>query len=176
MGNEGRVGAEVQPPRAELDELDRLILHALQADGRTPFTQIAKQAGVSEATIRGRYRNLVEQGIVRTVGIVDPYALGFDAPAIIGVSVEPGRLDVVAEAISALPEVSYLVMTLGGFDLVLEVFCRDLPDLTNWLTQRLHSIPGVRSTQTLMIARSYKLSYRWSPDLKMETQNPGGDL
>jgi Lrp/AsnC family transcriptional regulator for asnA, asnC and gidA len=153
-----------------MDELDKLILQTLQEDGRTPFTQIARQAGVSETTIRSRYRNLVEEGIIRTVGIVDPYALGFQAPALIGVSVEPGMVDQVARMITGFPEVSYLVMTLGPFDLVIEVFCRDLPHLTHLITQQIRLIPGVRSTETLMIARSYKLTYRWSPALELEAE------
>jgi len=151
-----------------MDELDRLILQTLQEDGRTPFTRIAKQAGVSETTIRSRYNNLVEEGIIRSVGVVDPYALGFQAPAIIGVSVEPGMVDQVARTIADLSEVSYLVMTLGRFDLLIEVFCRDLPHLTDFITQQIHSLPGVRSTETLVIARSYKLTYRWSPALGLE--------
>ena len=153
-----------------MDKLDKFILQTLQEDGRTPFTQIARQAGVSETTIRSRYQNLVEEGIVRTVGIVDPYALGFQAPAFIGVLVEPGTVDQVARTIAELPEVSYLVMTLGHFDLVIEVFCRDLPHLTHLITQQIRLIPGVRSTETLMIARSYKLTYRWSPALGLEAE------
>ncbi len=149
--------------QTQMDDLDRLILQSLQQDGRTPFTHIARQAGVSETTVRLRYRALVEAGVIRTVGIVDPYALGFQAPAIVGVTVAPGQVDEVARRIAELPEVSYLVMTLGAFDLVMEVFCRDLGHLTDFLLQQIHQIPGVRSTQTLMIVRSYKLSYRWSP-------------
>ncbi len=148
-----------------MDELDRLILQALQEDGRTPFTQMARLAGVSETTIRHRYRKLVETGTVRTVGIVDPYVLGFEAPAIIGVSIEPGKIDQVAREMAELPEVSYLVMTLGSFDLVVEVFCRDLSHINELLTQQIHLMSGVRSTETLMIAQSYKLSYRWAPAL-----------
>jgi Lrp/AsnC family transcriptional regulator, regulator for asnA, asnC and gidA len=155
------------PTKAILTDLDRLILQTLQQDGRTPFTQIARQAGVSETTIRDRYRHLTDLGIVRTVGIVDPYALGFQAPAIIGISVEPSVAEHVAQAIAALPEVSYLVMTLGSYDLIVEVFCRDLPHLSELITQRIYQIPGVRTTETLMIARSYKLTYRWSPSLDL---------
>ena len=146
-----------------MDELDQLILQSLQEDGRTPFTHIAKQAGVSETTIRSRYRGLVEDGVIRTVGIVDPYALGFEAPAIIIVKVEPGSGDSVATSINRLPEVSYQVMTLGSADLIVEVFCRDLRHLTKLSTEQIARIPGVRSTETLVIGRSYKLSYRWSP-------------
>jgi Lrp/AsnC family transcriptional regulator, regulator for asnA, asnC and gidA len=146
-----------------MDEIDRLILQTLQADGRTPFTQIAKKAGVSETTIRIRYRNLVEQGVVRTVSIVDPYALDFHAPAVIGVNTEPGQVEQVAEVLSELAEASYLVLTLGEYDLIVEVYCRDLPHLTDVVTRQIQKIPGVRSTQTLMVARIYKMSYRWSP-------------
>lgn len=146
-----------------MDDLDRFILQRLQEDGRTPFTHIAKEAGVSETTIRSRYRTLVDEGVVHTVSIVDPYALDFQAPAIIVISTEPGCVENVAKAISELPEVSYLVLTLGTWDLVVEVYCRDMPHLTELVTHKLHSIPGVRSTETLMIAKSYKLSYRWSP-------------
>ena len=149
-----------------MDDLDRLILQTLQADGRTPFTQVARQAGVSETTIRARYQSLVDKGIVRTVGIVDPYSLGFQAPAIITLSVEPGATDRVARAVAELPEVSYLVMTLGSSDLMVEVFCRSLPHLTTLIEEQIRTIPGVRSTETLMIARSYKLSYRWTPALE----------
>jgi len=151
-----------------MDDLDKLILQTLQEDGRAPFTQIAKQAGVSETTIRTRYRNLVEEGIIRSVGIVDPYALGFQAPALVGATVEPGMVDQVARAVAEIPEVSYLVMTLGRFDLMIEVFCRDLPHFTRLLTEQIQVIPGICSTETLMIARSYKLSYRWSPTLGLE--------
>ena len=70
-----------------------------------------------------------------------------------------------ARTIQDLPEVSYLVMTLGFCDLTVEVFCRDIAHLTDFVTQTIGRIPGVRSTETLMIARSYKLSYGWSPVL-----------
>jgi Lrp/AsnC family transcriptional regulator for asnA, asnC and gidA len=146
-----------------MDEVDRLILQALQEDGRTPFTQIAKIAGVSETTIRSRYRSLVEEGVVHTVSIVDPFALDFNAPAMIGISAEPGKVEQIAKAISELPEVSYLVMTLGPHDLLVEVYCRNLQHLTQLVTQRIQLIPGVRETETRVVAKIYKLSYRWSP-------------
>ena len=102
------------------------------------------------------------------MAVVDPNRLGFDTPAIIGVSVEPGLVDQVARMVVQLSEVSYLAMTLGSFDLVVEAFCRDLPHLAELVTEQIHSIPGVRSTETLMIARSRKLSYRWSPTLGLQ--------
>lgn len=146
-----------------MDELDRLILDALQKDGRMPFRHIAREAGVSDTTVRARYNELVEKGVVCVVGIVDPAALGFRAPAVVGISVEPGQTAAVAEAIGKLDEVSYLVATLGSFDLIVELFCRDLPHLTETVTRQIHAIPGVRDTETLVIAASYKPSCYWTP-------------
>ncbi len=146
-----------------MDEIDLQILQALQKDGRTPFTTIAKQTGVSESTIRARYAGLVEDGIVNTVSIVDPFALGFQAPAIIAINVKPGMIDEVGSTIRKFPEVSYQVMVLGTYDMIVEVFCRDMSHLTRFISKDLQTIPGILSTQTLMVAKMFKLSYLWSP-------------
>lgn len=92
-----------------MDELDLIILDALQEDGRTPFTQIAKKAGVAESTIRSRYANLFKQGIVQTIAVIDPFAVGYNSPALIGISVDPGSARAVAYELEKLHEVSYLV-------------------------------------------------------------------
>lgn len=147
-----------------MDEIDVQILGTLQKDGRTPFTTIAKQTGVSESTVRARYASMVEEGIVNTVSIVDPFALGFQAPAIIAVNVKSGMVDEVGEAVRQFPEVSYALMVLGDYDLIIEVYCRDMPHLTEFITKDLQLIPGVVSTKTLMVAKMFKLSYLWSPD------------
>lgn len=146
-----------------MDEIDRNILQTLQEDGRTPFTQIARKVGLSESAIRSRYKNLVEQGVVRTVSIVDPYALDFQAPALINIAVEPGKIESVARQVAELPETAYLVVTLGPYDLLAEVYCRNLRQLSELVTHRIQAIAGVRSTETSMVAQVYKLSYRWAP-------------
>jgi Lrp/AsnC family transcriptional regulator for asnA, asnC and gidA len=146
-----------------MDELDRLVLLALQQDGRVPFTQVARQAGVSETTIRARYQKLVQQGVVRVVGVVDPYVLDFEATALVAISVEPGMAEGIAKTIAALPEVSHLVRTLGAYDLVLEVWCRDMTTLSEVVTDQIHQLPGVRATETFLIAENYKMPSDWSP-------------
>ena len=61
------------------------------------------------------------------------------------------------------PEVSYQVMTLGSYDLIVEVFCKDLAHLTKFITVELQNILGIRATETLTIAKVYKLSWHWTP-------------
>ena len=148
-----------------MDELDLMILNTLQKDGRTPFTQIAKKAGVAESTIRSRYASLVEQGIVQTIAVIDPFAVGYNSPALIGISVEPGTIHSVAQELEKLPEVSYLVLVLGSYDLVVEVFCRDREHLTEFITNQIQCIQGIRATEIQVIGNIYKLSFFWRPEI-----------
>ena len=154
-----------------MDNLDLLILNALQEDGRTPFTQIAKKCGVAESTIRSRYASLVERGIAQTITVIDPFEVGYDAPALIGISTKPGEIDSVVQALEQqIPEISYLVLTLGRYDLMVEVFCKDRENLTDLITKKIQAIPGIRATETLVIGKIFKLSFFWQPEFNPQTE------
>jgi len=144
-----------------LDELDRAIIAHLQYDGRMPFTDIAAQLGVSEGAVRRRVKRLTGAGILQIVGIVEPGLLGWNSAGMIGVSVQAGFLESAAERIGQFPEVTYLFMASGGFDLFVEVYCRDKEHFVAFLSQKLQQVPGVLRTETFMILKMYKLSYRW---------------
>jgi Lrp/AsnC family transcriptional regulator for asnA, asnC and gidA len=144
-----------------MDEIDRAIIACLQYDGRTPLTSIADQIGVSEGTVRNRVGRLRREGILQVVGVVDPHLLGLRATAIVGVVVQPARLEVAAREIGTFEEVSYLVMTSGAFDLLVEVLCEDTDHLASFLSDKLSHVEGVQRTETFYILRTYKLSYRW---------------
>lgn len=153
-----------------MDDLDLQILNALQEDGRTPFTQIAKKVGVAESTIRSRYASLVESGVVQTISVIDPFSLGYNSPALIGISTEPGKTNSVAQTLEKMQEVSYLVLTLGGYDLMVEVFCRDREHLTDLITNHIQLIPGIRATETLVIGKIFKLSFFWQPEINSQNE------
>ncbi len=145
----------------EISELDKRIIEHLQRDGRRPFTQIAADLGVSEATVRARTNRLVEHGILQVVGVTDPLKLGFQQQAMIGVRCEAGQLMEAAAAISEFPEVDYLVVTAGAYDLLVEVVCEDNEALLGFLTQKLRRVAGVRETETFVYLRMVKQVYTW---------------
>ena len=144
----------------ELSTLDKRIVEHLQADGRRPFTQIAHELGVSEAAIRARTNRLIERGILQVVGVADPGKLGFQQ-ALIGIRCEPGRLVAVAEALAELPEVDYVVVTTGRFDILIEMVSEDNEGLLGFLTERLQAIEGVRDTETFTYLRLVKQTYQF---------------
>jgi Lrp/AsnC family transcriptional regulator, regulator for asnA, asnC and gidA len=147
-----------------MDDLDFSILMQLQEDGRKPFTEIAKVLRVTEGTVRNRVAKLVADKTLRIIGLVDPHRVGFDAPALISVSVQPGMLESAVANIKKFPEVSYLLLVAGEFDLIVEVMCRDREHLTDLITQRIHQVPGVSGTHTLMILHTYEVI---QPDLQL---------
>ena len=155
---------EAQPggtrPASTIDDTDKAIVEALQADGRLPYTKLATEVGLSEAAVRQRVQRLIESGVVQVVGVTDPMMLGFHRMAMIGLKVE-GDLRATADAISAIPEVGYVVVVSGSFDLMMEVVCEDDDHLLTVLNDRVRVIPGVRSTETFTYLKLYKQTYTW---------------
>ena len=145
----------------EVSELDKRIIEHLQQDGRRPFTQIAAEIGVSEAAVRARTNRLVERGIIQIVGVTDPLRLGFQQMAMIGVRCEGDKLVSVAEKIAEFPEVDYVVITAGTYDLLIETVCEDNAALLTFLADRLRTIEGVRDTETFVYLRMVKQTYQW---------------
>ena len=152
---------EVRSPSTEITELNKRIIEHLQQDGRRPFTQIAAALGVSEATVRARTNRLVERGILQIVGVTDPLKLGFQQQAMIGVRCEASELLAAADVINGFPEVDYLVVTAGSYDLLVEVVCEDNEALLQFLTEKLRRVPGVRETETFVYLRMLKQVYTW---------------
>jgi Lrp/AsnC family transcriptional regulator for asnA, asnC and gidA len=145
----------------EVSALDKRIIEHLQADGRRPFTQIANDLGVSEAAVRARTNRLIERGILQVVGVTDPLKLGFHQMAMIGIRCESDKLIEVAESLAEMPEVDYVVITAGTYDLLIETVCEDNEALLVFLAERLRAIEGVRETETFVYLRLVKQTYQY---------------
>ena len=145
-----------------LDELDFAIVSCLQQDGRMSFTDMADQLKVSVGTIRTRMNKLIEDGTINIIGRVDPDKVGFRAYAHIAVFVRPATLkEKVAQKISKLPEVSFLAMTSGDYDLEVDVMCRDNDHLVSFVNT-ISKFRGVEQTKTTIYFKVYKYA---QPDL-----------
>jgi Lrp/AsnC family transcriptional regulator for asnA, asnC and gidA len=141
-----------------MDSLDRSIIAFLQEDGRMRYTEIAKALSVTEGTVRNRVAKLLDDKTIQIIGVLDPHRTGYNAPAIIGVSIQPPLLEEAAAEIAAMPEVSYLIMVAGEFDLIVEVFCRDRQHLALFLKDQLLQVTGVQRAQTSFILHTYKVA------------------
>ncbi|MGD8457061.1 MAG: Lrp/AsnC family transcriptional regulator [Anaerolineales bacterium] len=144
-----------------MDEIDHAIVSQLQYDGRLPFTRIAEGLGITEGAVRRRVKQMIDDGKLQIVGVVDPQELGWTEASLIGITVQPDLIEEVADVIAQLPEVTYLFQAVGEFDLFAEVYCQDKEHYVSFLNQTLHKISGVERTRSYLILKMYKLSYRW---------------
>lgn len=147
---------------SKIDEIDLQIIKFLNEDGRMPFAQIAQRLSVSTGMIRQRYHRLVQEGVLQVVAVTNPLLMGFTTMAHIGVKVEVSRLQEIADQIASFEEVIYLVLLTGSYDLHIEVVCRDQTHLLDFLTNKLHSVEGIKDTETFICMRIAKEVYTWS--------------
>jgi Lrp/AsnC family transcriptional regulator for asnA, asnC and gidA len=143
-----------------LDEVSKAIIEELQQDGRRSYAAIGKVVGLSEAAVRQRVQRLVESGVMQVVAVTNPLELGFGRQAMIGLRVE-GELEPVADALAAMDEIDYVVITAGSFDLLVELVVEDDHQLLEVLSTRIRNIPGVVSTESFMYLHLRKQTYSW---------------
>ena len=144
---------------AQIDETDRAIIEHLQNDGRMSYTRLAAAIGLSEAATRQRVQRLMDGDVVQVVAVTNPLLLGYRRMAMIGVRAE-GPIDTVAKSLDAFPDIEYLVVTAGSFDIMCEVVVPDDSSLLE-LTNRIRAVPGVTTTETFIYLSLVKQNYAW---------------
>ena len=140
--------------------VSKAIIEQLQQDGRRPYATIGKAVGLSEAAVRQRVSKLLETGVMQIVAVTDPLQVGFNREAMIGIEVD-GDMEAVADVLSLMDEISYIILTAGSFDIILEVVCEDDEALLEVINRKIRAIPGVRRTETFMYLKLRKQSYTW---------------
>jgi Lrp/AsnC family transcriptional regulator for asnA, asnC and gidA len=147
-----------------LDSVDAMIITHLQEDGRRPYTAIAKDLGISEASVRQRVRRLIRRNVIQIVAASSPLDLGL-LSAQIHIRVAGDMLQEAARAIAELPEVDFVGICAGRYDLTIGVVCRDREALFELLVDRIRPIPGILETELLLMLKVLKDNYQWSPVL-----------
>jgi Lrp/AsnC family transcriptional regulator for asnA, asnC and gidA len=144
-----------------LDELDQRVVKILQADGRRPNTEIARELRVSETTVRKRIAQLVSRGLINIVAVPTPRAVGMNLSAIIGFSVELPKLREISEELKRQREVRYIGVSTGRYDIIVEAFFFDQRHFLDFISTRLGRMEGITSLETSVILDVVKFSYEW---------------
>jgi Lrp/AsnC family transcriptional regulator for asnA, asnC and gidA len=143
----------------ELDPVDAKIVNILHADGRMTNTEVARRIGCAEGTVRKRIARLLDDGVMQFQAWVDPLKVGYDIYAIIQIQVSPPHIQAVAEALGKRPEIAFLGVCTGDFDIFAAAVFRSNADLYDFLTTRLSDVPGIVRTATSSMIRLVKREY-----------------
>ena len=142
-----------------MDELDTKIIALLQEDGRASNAGIARKVGVSEGTVRRRLRRLIQDEYIRVVAMLDPGRMGYASEALIGVQVDPDKVDQVGDSLAQLEEVNWVTITTGTYDIFAWATLHSSAALGVFLRTRVGTITGVRRTETFVNLAVKKRGY-----------------
>ena len=142
-----------------MDELDGKIIAMLERDGRASNARIARDVGVSEGTVRRRLKRLINEQIINVIALPDPRKLGYNSEALIGVQVDPDKIDAVAAKMSNLEHTRWVTATTGTYDVFAWATLKDAESLGRFLRDEVGAIDGVRRTETFVALQVMKREF-----------------
>jgi DNA-binding Lrp family transcriptional regulator len=149
---------------AKLDTVDHRIIAMLGENGRFSNVEIAAAIGVSHSTIKKRIDRLVEEGICRVLGVVNPEKVGFGTSVFVLMKTKPDMAAQVAESLARYPEVYWIGQVTGRYDIVAEVILRDAGGIFDLVTRDIARIPGILSLESLVATRqTWWRPMEWRP-------------
>ena len=154
------------------DEIDRQLIRELQSDARQSNVALAQKVGLTEGAVRRRIDNLLKTGEFRIVAIGDPELLGLRTHAVIGIRADMNRLEELTAELTAMRELSYVYETTGQYDIMIVGFFASNEQLREFLTRKLAKVEGVISSDTFLVMRTVKRSFRWGEAVDDELPPP----
>lgn len=146
---------------ASADEIDRQLIRELQSDARQSNVSLAQKVGLTEGAVRRRIDNLLKSGEFRIVAVGDPELLGLRTHAVIGMRADMNRLEELTAELAAMRELSYVYETTGQYDIIIVGFFASNEQLREFLMRKLAKLEGIISSDTFLVMRTAKRSFRW---------------
>ncbi|MCM3123073.1 AsnC family transcriptional regulator [Mesobacillus sp. AQ2] len=144
----------------EIDEMDRGIIKHLANDGRMSFSEIAANLNVTEKTVRLRYKNLKDNGILDVVGVVNPVAIGIKAGAIILLKVQPQKIKEAIDSLKEFREIRYITLTSGPYPLLVQIAVPTQDDINETML-KINELPSIIEMNSIIQLDVYKNSYEY---------------
>jgi len=143
----------------KIDSIDASIIELLQRDGRLSNTDIARELDVSEATVRGRIKRLIDDEVIQIVAVSNPLRLGFEITGDLYITVDMKKMENVIAKLKNFKELWYIVTTTGRFNLNAEFVVKDLESLNDLVYNKLSHIDGILQIETSIIMKYIKRKY-----------------
>jgi Lrp/AsnC family transcriptional regulator for asnA, asnC and gidA len=140
-----------------LDDINLKIIEILSKDSSTAYVEVAKQLGISDATVHIRVRRLITARIInRFTLLVDNNQLGYDHLAFMGINVDPGFADAVVNDLLKIDEVLEVHEMHGRFDLLLKMRAKNLEQMRDIVENKIRKLSHVLETELMTVLKTEK--------------------
>ncbi len=143
-----------------MDRYDTAILLALQADGRTTWSQLAKRVNLSASAVQRRVESLVERGVIENFTVnLNEAALGHNVKAFVTVNIERQDTELAEDfrrRVREHPQVQACHMISGSIDFILEIVASDLDSFGKFIDSELLSLPAVKDASSSIVLKVVK--------------------
>ena len=140
-----------------LDYINYRILDVLSKNSSLPFVELAKQIGISDATIHTRVKKLLTLGVIKKFTIfVDNDLLGYDHLAFINLKIEKGRTEETTTNLMEIDEILEIHEIYDKFDLLIKIRSKNLDNLRDIIVNKILSINYIKETELMTVLRTRK--------------------
>jgi len=145
-----------------LDKHDKRILNLLQKNFKISYKELSDQVGLAASTIHTRVQNMVKEGIIREFDtIICPLKVGYDSVAILGLSVDPHKINDIAEKIKSYDCVQLVATSTGDHDIMVQLYAKNEKELWRFINEKIKTIEGVKSQMDVSsFIDIYKMTYK----------------
>lgn len=146
-----------------LDKIDVGIIAFLHKDARASAKAIADDLGIPESTVRNRLGRLVSSGVIEFVALTNPLRLGHSVWVMMEIEVESRRIRHVAQDLSKIPDVYFVYITTGSFDVFAGATFSTNEEMVDFLTNTLSKVEGIVRVNTRTILEVHKRVFKFLP-------------
>jgi len=148
---------KIDDDTSQINVINLKIIEILKKDSSTPFVDVAKRIGVSDATVHQRVRRMIEAGIINKFTIsVDNNLLGYDHMAFMGINISPGSADQIISDLLKIEEVLEMHEMHGKFDLLLKIRAKNLIQMREIVENKICKIPHILESELMTVLKTEK--------------------
>ncbi|MFX1573845.1 MAG: Lrp/AsnC family transcriptional regulator [Promethearchaeota archaeon] len=128
-----------------MDEKDKEILNILQNNNKISYRELAEKLKLAASTIHNRVKKMIEEEIIKQFATtIDPAKIGYNTIAIVGLSVDPIRMNDIANKIASYEETQLVAISTGDHDIIAQIIARDEKSLWNFINVKIKTINGIK--------------------------------
>ena len=135
----------------KFDELDITLLYELMQDGSVSIPVLSRKMGINASVLYSRIKRMTKNGLIKKFTIeIDDALLGISVKASVGINRDPKLKNTIHDSLMDADEVVAISEVTGRFDMIIQVYAKDLSTLHTIVIEKIGGIPGIYNTETFV--------------------------